>query len=42
VIIDQASVNSVALDNEYLDPSSRLLVAGSIGIAHRTGNLMAR
>jgi ATP-dependent RNA helicase TDRD9 len=42
VNIDGASVNSVALDHDFLSPTSRLLIAGSVGIAHRSGNIMAR
>ena len=42
VMVDGASVNSVALDQDYLKPASRLLVAASVGISPRNDRAMAR
>lgn len=42
VMVDGASVNSVALDQEHLNPVSRLLVAGSVAISQRNDRAMAR
>jgi len=42
VNIDGTSVNCVALDQEPHSSTSRLIVAANVGIAHRSGNIMAR
>jgi len=41
-IIEANSVNCVALDEEPYATTSRLLVSAGVGIAHRSGNLLAR
>lgn len=42
VQVEGSSVNCVALDTEPFNPCSRVMVSASIGIAHKSGNLMAR
>jgi len=42
VQIEGNSVNCVALDQEPFSACSRLLIASNVGIAHRSGNIMAR
>jgi len=40
--VDGTSVNCVALDNEPFNSCARVMVAASVGVAYRTGNLVAR
>jgi len=44
VIVEGNSVNCVALDPDPFtsNPCERLLVAAAVGIAHRSGNILAR
>ncbi|ODN04338.1 putative ATP-dependent RNA helicase TDRD9 [Orchesella cincta] len=42
VITDGSSTNSVVLDQDPTNPSSRLLIAANVAIAARSGNILAR
>ncbi|CAL8099647.1 unnamed protein product [Orchesella dallaii] len=42
VITDGSSTNSVVLDQDPDNPSSRLLIAANVAIAARSGNILAR
>ncbi|XP_021956127.1 ATP-dependent RNA helicase TDRD9 [Folsomia candida] len=42
VQVEGSSVNCVALDTDPFNPSSRVMIAASVGIAHRSGNILAR
>jgi hypothetical protein len=42
VQVEGNSVNCVALDQDPFNSCSRMIVAASVGIAHRSGNILAR
>jgi hypothetical protein len=42
VQIERSSVNSVTLDQEPYSSTARLLVAGTVAVSQRSGNIVAR
>jgi hypothetical protein len=42
VQVEGNSVNCVALDTEPFNPTSRVIIAANVGIAHKSGNILAR
>jgi hypothetical protein len=42
VQVEESSVNCVALDTDPFNPCSRVMIAATVGIGHRSGNILAR